>query len=305
MVIALVVAAALAAGALFAYFQKRDSDAPGNDSEQFRITTSFYPLYFFAREIAGPDADVVNLTPPGAEPHDVELSGQDIARIYESDILILNGNFEPWADSILQNLAGAPVVVVIAGDGVATNEYIDDSGARSVDPHVWLDPVLAKAQAGNIIAALAKKDPGQAALYRANGNRLIQSLDLLHAEYEAGLKNCAKRAFVTSHAAFGYLAKRYGIEEMSIAGLNPEGDASAEDMSRIVEFAKANGITVIFSEELMSSKLSEAVATEIGAAVMVLNPLEGLAGDALLDGKNYLSEMRSNLSQLRTALQCQ
>ena len=271
---------------------------------KIQVATSFYPLYFFASEIGGDKAIVTNITPAAAEPHDYEPTAQDMVQIENSKILVLNGGVEPWGDSIRKNIDPNKTFIVTAGQGLETQQVVED-GQSITDPHVWQSPVLAKQMVDKIEQAYEKADPTNAVYYQANASALKTKLDDLDAEYRAGLAQCTKKDIITSHAAFGYLASTYHLNQVSIGGLSPDAEPSTQQLARIADFAKKNDVKVIFFESLVSPKLSQTIAQEVGAQAMVLDPIEGLTPDALAAGQNYLTVIHSNLANLKIALQCQ
>lgn len=273
-------------------------------SEKLSVVTSFYPLFFFASEIGGDRADVSNITPAGAEPHDYEPTAKDIQLIESSEVLVLNGaNLEAWGDRMVKNANPEKTIIVIAGEGLATQDVIED-GKKIMDPHVWLSPALAKEMAGKIADAMIMADPGSAEYYSSNAKSLSDRLTGLHEEYSQGLSSCARRDIITSHEAFGYMASAYGLNQVSIAGLSPNAEPSPKDVASVAKFAKENGVRHIFFESLVSPKLAETIAMEVGAETLVLNPLEGLGNDEIEQGEDYITEMRANLFNLEKALQC-
>jgi zinc transport system substrate-binding protein len=285
----------------FVIFAKRNRL---EDNGKVRVTASFYPLYFFTSQIAGDRAEVSNITPAGAEPHDYEPSASDIARMERSDLIVLNGgNLEPWADSIRQNIDSEKTLILNAGDGLISME-LSEEGKKINDPHVWLSPVLAVQMANEIEKGLSVIDREGAVYYKTNGDILRAKLTSLDAEYKASLGTCKTRNIVTSHEAFGYLAKTYNLTQTAITGVSPDAEPSPKDLARIAKFAKDNKIEYIFFESLVSPKLSETLASEIGAKTLVLNPLEGLTSEEAASGKDYFSEMRNNLANLKIALSC-
>ncbi|MFY9463406.1 MAG: zinc ABC transporter substrate-binding protein [Candidatus Sungiibacteriota bacterium] len=274
-------------------------------TDKMEVAASFYPLYFFAAEIGGDTAMITNITPAGAEPHDYEPTAQDIARIERSRLLILNGaGLEPWGDRIRSTINPAETAVVSVSDGLAISNK-DEQGKMIADPHIWLSPVLTQRIADIILTGFIKADPLHAADYEVNAIALKAKLANLDREYREGLRSCAEKNIITSHAAFGYLAAAYGLQEISIAGLSPDAEPSAADLGAITQFSKKNGIKYIFFESLASPKLSQTIAREIGARTLVLNPLEGLTGDEIAQGENYFTVMRDNLKNLQIALLCQ
>lgn len=270
------------------------------------MVTSFYPIYFLATQIAGSNADVTNLVPAGVEPHDYELTPQDLGNIQGSNLLVVNGLLEPWFADVEENLKGENVSILNLSQQMQFLQATDKEESPSgKDPHIWLDPVRMIEMANLISAALIKIDPLNTEIYAANASLLDQKLADLDTEYKTGLSACSQKSFVTSHAAFAYLAQRYGIEQMPISGLNPDQEPSAQDMKDIVDFVRTNDVKIIFFESLVNPALSETIANEVGAQTMVLNPIEGLTKEQTLAGGDYFTEMRNNLANLKVALGCQ
>lgn len=248
--------------------------------------------------------EVNNITPAGAEPHDYEPTAQDMARIEQSKLLILNGGkLETWGDKIKENLNGAEVMVVIAGDGIVTQRLIEN-GKSIRDPHIWLSPLLAKREVETILNGFIRVDPKNKQYYVTNTNNLLFQLDALDSEYRQGLIQCNQKDIITSHAAFGYLTKAYGFNQVSISGLSPDSEPSIKQIAKVSQFAKNHNAKYIFFESLVSPKLSETIANEVGAKTLILNPIEGVSSEDMKAGKNYFTIMEDNLSNLRLALEC-
>ncbi len=271
---------------------------------KLRVAVSFYPLYYFASEIAGDKADFMTITPPSAEPHDYEPTARDVARIEDSQMLILNGgNFEAWGYKIKNDSQGKNILVVVAGDGLLDKNFTED-GQRITDPHIWLDPILAKQEVQNIEKGFEQLDPANAAYYQANEQMLKGKLDALDREYAKGLESCKLKEIVTSHAAFGYLTARYNVNQVAISGVSPDEEPSSQAIAMIADLVRKEGIKVVFFEILVSPKLSQTIASETGAKTMVLDPIEGIPEAARKRGADYLSVMKQNLDNLKIALQC-
>jgi zinc transport system substrate-binding protein len=292
------------------------------------VVASFYPLWEFAKHVAGPYAEVVSLVPQGVEPHDWEPSPQDVARIERAKVFIMNGaGFDTWAEKLLANARPGARVVVTATEGIdllrvdlpahrhddkhagggavkstGKPDPADDKGEP--DPHGWTDPVLAQALVERIRSGLAKADPPHASDFEANAKAYAAKLAALHGEFERGLADCARRDIVVSHAAFAYLAKRYRLTQVPVMGLAPEAEPSPAELARIVRFARRQKVKHIFFETLVSPKLAQTLAREVGAKSLVLNPVEGLTKDEAAAGADYVSVMRKNLENLRIALEC-
>jgi zinc transport system substrate-binding protein len=264
--------------------------ASENGHAQRQIVAAFYPIAYAAARLA-PDAEVENLTPAGAEPHDLELSARDVGRVHDADVVLyFGGGFMP---ALQKAVEGNPHAVdllkrqrlVRAGEGEET----------TLDPHVWLAPLRYAAIVREIAAAL--RSPRAA-------DGMVSQLRELDQRYRRGLARCKRRQIVTSHAAFGYLARAYGLEQIPLTGLAPEAEPSAKAIERLVQQVEQDGATTVFFETLVSPKLAQAVAREAGARTAVLDPLEGLTPDEIASGADYFSVMRENLAALRKALGC-
>jgi zinc transport system substrate-binding protein len=273
-------------------------------TSKISIVTSFYPLAEFAQQIAGDKAVVFNLVPAGAEPHDFEPSPQDIATLTESNLFIYNGaGFETWISKVQNDLDTNNVLSINSSQDIQLIQT--DSDQNSLDPHIWLDPVLAQDQVSNIKNALVKVDPQNQEFYENNANLYIDQLKNLDSEFQQTLSSCEKNTIVASHNAFTYLAKRYNFSVISISGLSPDEEPSAQKLAEISQYARSNQIQYIFFESLVSPKLSDTIAQEVNAKTLVFNPIEGLTPEELSEGKNYIQIQKENLQNLKTALQCQ
>jgi len=250
------------------------------------VVASFYPLAYAAEEVGNGGVDVENLTPAGAEPHDLEVSPQDVAAIREADLVLLLGDgFQPQLEDA-------------AGTGKKVLRLLDTPGLAlrpDGDPHVWLDPLRYAKIVGRIGQALQRPDAAA---------RLQARLRDLDGEYRTGLAHCKRHEIVTSHEAFGYLAERYGLEQVAITGLSPEVEPEPAKLQQVVELVRERGVTTIYFETLVSPRIAETVARETGAKTAVLNPIEGLTKNEISQGENYFSLMRTNLRTLREGLGC-
>jgi zinc transport system substrate-binding protein len=258
------------------------AESPGNET----VVASFYPLAYAAEDVGNGRVDVSNLTPAGAEPHDLEVSPQDVAAIREADLVLLLGDgFQPQ----LEDAAGSGNDVLRLLDTPGLGLHPDG------DPHVWLDPLRYSKIVGRIGQALHRPDP--AAILQAR----LRDLD---GEYSTGLAHCERREVVTSHEAFGYLAERYGLEQVAITGLSPEVEPEPAKLQHVVDLVRERGVTTIYFETLVSPRIAETVARETGAKTAVLNPIEGLTKQEISQGADYFSLMRKNLRTLREGLGC-
>ena len=273
------------------------------------VVASIYPLYEFTRHVARPHAEVVSLVPPGVEPHDWEPSPQDLTRIRNARIFVYNGGgLETWITKLgdgahitgtvmVRATDGIPLLPAVAGEAGAQNEAVSD-------PHAWLDPVLAQAMVETIRAALARADPAHAAVYAENARAFTAELAALDRDFAAGLKECARREIVTSHTAWAYLARRYRLTVVSVMGVAPESEPTPARLASIVQFARARKVKYIFFETLVSPRLADTLAREIGAQTLVFNPIEGVTPEEAAAGKGYVALMEENLKNLRLALDC-
>ncbi len=265
----------------------------GGDSgaEGRAVVAAFYPLALATEQVGGDEIDVRNLTPPGVEPHDLELSGSDVRAIADADlVLYLGGGFQPALEDAIDSTSANAVDLL---DAVETKE--DNEEEHGVDPHVWLDPIR--------YAAIAERI-GEELDRRPQADRFAASLRALDRDFRRGLSDCERDEIVTSHAAFGYLADRYGLRQVAITGVSPEAEPTPRELEDVVRQVRAVGATTVFFETLVSSRLAETVAREVGAETAVLDPIEGLADEDVAAGEDYFSVMRENLAALRKALGC-
>lgn len=309
LVIGLLVIVAISYGLLkTGVFSKKDSvNTPQeNQTKKLKVVVSFYPLADFAKNVGGDYVDVTNITPTGAEPHDYEPTPQDIAKVYNSDVFIANGNgVDAWADKIEEDLISKGIKVIKISGHVASLKSNSPEGQASFDPHFWLDPVYVEEEIDIIADTLIEIDSVHEKEYNQNRNAYKAQLEELEQEYTKGLASCQIRQIVTSHNAFNYLANRYNLTTLYILGLSPDEEPSPKAIAEVANIARQKGIKYIFFETLVSPKLSETIANEIGAKTLVLNPIEGLTDEEIAQDKNYISVMRDNLTNLKVALQCQ
>jgi len=263
------------------------------------IVASIDPLAEFAARLAGQRAIVHVLVPAGVEVHDYEPTPGDLRRLVAARLFVYNGaGLEPWVSSLLAQLPPS-VHVVEAAEGLPLA-----AAEGGVDPHVWLDPLLAGQQAARILAALVRLDPAGRSRYEANAASLRADFDALDAAYRQRLAHCRRREFITAHAAFGYLARRYGLRMVPISGLAPEAEPSPSRLKAIVQEARRAGIRVIYVEPRGERRPAETVAREIGGRTAVLDPLESLPAQGRRSGKAYFTVMYENLAQLVQGLEC-
>jgi zinc transport system substrate-binding protein len=269
-----------------------------SNDDEVSVVASFYPLAFLAEEVGGAGVDVANLTPTGAEPHDIELTPDQVDEILDADVaLVMGEDFQPAIEEAVEDRDGPTVLVL--------DELPIDGEDPARDPHVWLDPVLMGEMTVAITDALIEADPDHADAYERRARALERRLDVLHAKFEDGLSDCDRDTIVTAHDAFGYLADRYALAQEPIAGISPDEEPSPERLAELSDLAEDLGVTTIFTESLVSPEIAETLAREAGGLeTAVLNPLEGLTEEEIDADDDYISVMEANLEELRGALGC-
>ena len=280
------------------------TDASTTGTAQLQVATAFYPLEFLAQRVGGGAASVENLTEPGAEPHDLELTPRQLARLAEDDLVVYLAGFQPAVDEAVQQQAkdaalDVGAVTPLQSGYVPIEEGVAEPDEVGPDPHVWLAPLRYAEIADAVAARMGRLAPDQAQSFTTRAKELRTELQALDAELKAGLTGCARTQIVTSHNAFGYLASAYGLEQVSITGLTAGAEPSPGRLAEVATYAKANGVTTIFFEELVSPSVAQSLAAEVGAKAVELSPLEGAP-----ESGDYFSQMRQNLATLRTALGC-
>jgi zinc transport system substrate-binding protein len=265
------------------------------------VIASFYPFAFIAEQVGGDAIQVENLTAPGSEPHDLELTPRQVADLTDASLVIYEHGFQPSVDDGVDQADLPDEATLDVADVVSlTNATGADAG--EVDPHVWLDPVAMQQISNAIADRLIEIDPDHERVYEHNVDRLEGELRRLGTEYRKGLADCERRTIVTSHDAFGYLAQRYDLEQIPIAGIDPHAEPSPAEQAEIADLVAEDGITTVFTETLVSDDVAESIANETGATVATLDPIEGLSNDS--SDETYFDLMRSNLEIIREANGC-
>ncbi|MFJ2082038.1 metal ABC transporter substrate-binding protein [Micromonospora chokoriensis] len=305
-----VLAAATALLALGAGAGCSTGDSAGADPKRVDVVAAFYPLQFLSERIGGDAVRVTNLAKPGAEPHDLELNPSQVGQVSDAELIVYLKGFQPAVDDAVAQNGGdrafdvtsvQPLLDASAGghDHEGEEGHAEESGGK--DPHVWLDPTRLAGIGDQLAQRLGTADPDHAGDYTARAAALRADLTALDGEFKTGLATCQRREIVTSHAAFGYLADRYQLDQVGITGLSPDVEPSPQRLAHVIEEAKEHQATTIFFETLVSPKVAETIAGQVGAKTAVLDPIEGLAAGSNGD---YLSVMRTNLQTLQTALSC-
>jgi len=280
----------------------------GSGGDVLSIQASFYPLQWITEQVGGDAVSVESLTPPGAEPHDLELTPQDVAAVGEADLVVYLSDFQPAVDDAVEREAADSSFDAADHTDLELTytpieegeEETEESGAT--DPHFWLDPMRLADVADALAERLGELDADNADTFGDNAEVLRTSLEELDTEFTDGLASCENTDVVTSHNAFGYMAEAYGLTQVGITGLTPEEEPSAADLAEVADFVEENDVRTIYYETLISPAIADAVATETGVQTAVLDPLEGLTDES--EGSDYLEVMRSNLANLRAGQPC-
>jgi zinc transport system substrate-binding protein len=292
------------------------SSTESNDDASGKVTVvaALYPLEFVATAIGGDLVDVVNVTPPGVEPHDLELTPSQIITLDDADLLLYISGFQPALEEAAEQSPPTASLDVLTLPGLNLLEATEDGhdhgteeehadeekSAEGVnDPHVWLDPERLIVVANAVAAKLSEVDPDNSKVYAANLEAFTAELETLDQKFLLGLASCERDLIVTAHAAFGYLADAYGLNQEAIAGISPESEPTPKRLNEIGKEAKADGTTTIFFETLASPKVAQTLADDLNIEAAVLDPIEGIS-----EGQTYFSIMESNLEALRKALSC-
>ncbi|MBC9716171.1 zinc ABC transporter substrate-binding protein [Streptomyces sp. TRM66268-LWL] len=299
--------------------------ADGKSDGKLDVVASFYPMQYLAEEIGGDHVNVDTLTKPGVEPHDLELSPKQTVELGNADMILYLKDLQPAVDKAIDQ-SGVKTVVDAAGltklekhgssedheghdhegEDAHADEHAEDEHGHSheseagEDPHIWLDPVKYAEVANGVGDALAKADPDHAADYKKNTEALVGKLEALNKDFADGLKNTTTKTFITTHAAFGYLAERYGLDQEAISGLSPEAEPSPARIKELQETAEHDKVSTVFFETLASDKTAKTLAKDTGLKTDVLDPLEGITDKS--KGADYLEVMQSNLTALKSAL---
>ncbi|WP_055563161.1 metal ABC transporter substrate-binding protein [Streptomyces atriruber] len=293
------------------------SSAADDKDGKLDVVASFYPMQYLAEQIGGDHVSVTTLTEPGQEPHDLDVSARQRGELEESDVALYLKGLQPAVDDAIDQ--SGIKTKVDAASLTSTEKHGNEVGGHAeeheeegheghdhdhshegADPHIWLDPVKYAEVAEGVGKALEKADPDNAKTYEKNTAKLVKKLGGLDKSFKDGLKDTKSKTFITTHAAFGYLAERYGLTEEAISGLDPEAEPSAKRIKDLQKMAKADGVTTVFYETLVSDKTAKTLAKDAGLKTDVLDPIEGITEKS--KGEDYIQVMESNLKALQKAL---
>lgn len=285
----------------------QESSAPDAGGDAVTVAAAFYPLQFVAEQVGGDRVTVQSLTPPGAEPHDVELSPQQVAELSEADLILYIKGFQPAVDEAVEQVGGDRAVDVSAGIPLLKgHEHAGESadghaGESGTDPHIWLNPLNMVSITDTVSQRLAQIDASSEPQFQQNQQQLDGELEDLNEQWLQGTSSCSSRDLVVSHEAFGYLAEAYDFEQVGISGLSPEAEPSPARVAEVADFVRKNDVRTIYFETLVDPRVAQTVADETGAQTAVLDPLEGLpeGSDA-----TYLSVMAQNLQTVVAGQPC-
>jgi len=272
----------------------------GSTDGRPQVLAAAYPFAWAAAQVAGDDARVVSLVKSGGEPHDLELTPRQIGAVEKASLVVYLHGFQPAVDDAVQDSArSARLDLTSAAQVHRLSSDLSDETGTGIDPHVWLDPVRMSAIVGAIADRLAATDPAHASAYRARAARTQAELTELDALFRTRLSSCARHDIVTAHTAFSYLAARYGLKQVGVTGLDPEGEPAPSRIAKVARYARAHDVSTVFFESRVDPKLAQTVASEVGARTAVLDPVEAVHG-----GDDYLTVMRRDAAALAAGLGC-
>jgi len=283
--------------------------------DELQVYVSFYPLYETTQAVIGQKTDVKILTPTNVDPHDFDPSVKIIQEMKTADLIILNGGgFESWISNMEfesgQLLDSSNGISFLKTESVDHHEEHDEHAKEDEhdeheehkvvsDPHIWLNPNLVKIQVKNIAERLSKIDPENSKSYNENASQYIEKLELLDLQIREELSSCSKKDFITFHNAFSYFSDEYGLTQHTITkGVHDHSQPTAKSIEGIIDLAKKLDIKVIFTEDTSDIRISQVIADEIGADVLILSPI----ATQDIENKNYFERMQENASSLKEAL---
>ncbi|MFA5108498.1 MAG: metal ABC transporter substrate-binding protein [Candidatus Micrarchaeia archaeon] len=301
---------------------------------KLKVVASFYPMYDFAKNVGGERVEVSILIPPGVEPHNFEATPSAIKKLSDANVFVMNGaGMELWAPNLLNGVANQNLIVVDASNGIELitaeealgrgEEHIDEGEKERIeaekgtnveheeehshgkyDPHIWLNPVLAKKQVENIKDAFVQADPQGREYYENNAVEYEKKLDALDKKLRDEILGCNKKEILITHATLGYFCQEYGCVQIPIEGISEEGEPSPSDLAKIVDEARKKNVSAVYFESLISPKSAQTLASEINGQVLVFNTVHGVTAQEEAAGKNYISLMNENLENIRKGLEC-
>ena len=289
-----------------------DENSDSNVTAELNILVSFYPLYEFTSNIAKDKAHVSTIIPFGVESHHFELTPSKLLQMQNADIIIKMG-FESWDDNEIKELNSDIVIINIIDvlqkqkPELLISAFDDDHDVGhniDVDPHVWLDPIIVKSISIIIRDSIINLDETNIKYYKENTELYLNNLDKLDNEIKSTLNECESDKFITFHEAFGYFAKQYDLQHVSLSGFAPDSEISGNKIKTIIDFMNDNNIKVIYSEELVDSKFTETISSEVSAKILLLSPIERLTEEEIDQQVTYFDKMMQNLNNIEIGLEC-
>jgi zinc transport system substrate-binding protein len=298
-------------------------------SQKLQVVTSIFPLQEFAKAVGNERANVKLLLPPGSESHTWRPGPADIVNLAEADIFIYIGaGMEPWAKDLLEGAKSDSLVIIEASDelellhpeelgkhllikktGQNNSSHIKDVPYHyhgRMDSHIWLEFQNDQKIIDKIVKVFSQMDPDGTRIYIENGKRYKERLAELDRKYTQGLKKCKRSEILLGgHAAFSYIANRYGLKQIPLYGLSPDAEPKPKEMAKIIDFAKRQGVKAVFFEKLANDRLARVIAEEIGAVTLVLNAGPNLTKEERERGTTFISIMEDNLRNLMKGLGCE
>ncbi|WP_258062274.1 metal ABC transporter substrate-binding protein [Arthrobacter sp. B0490] len=271
------------------------------ETESMRVLASFYPLQFVAERVGGENVEVGSVTPPGAEPHNLELSPAKVAELADASVVIYASGFQAAVDEAVEQTAPEHGIDVAEAAGLSSTDGSTAKDGEAADPHFWLDPERLTEVTKAVAERFSEADPQNADAYQDNADQLTEELSALDEEFSIGLATCKRRTIVVSHEAYGYLADRYDLEQTGVSGIDPEAEPAPARVAKIRRVIQGQDITTIFTESLVNPKVAETLAADLGVRTALLDPLESHAEAS----GDYLDIMRNNLGALQEALSCE
>ncbi|MBM7871846.1 zinc transport system substrate-binding protein [Clostridium pascui] len=285
---------------------KQTSKVESSENGKIKIAVTFNPLKEFAEAVGGDKVKVETIIPNGSEPHDFDPRAKDLINIENADIFVYNGfNMEPWVDKVISNLQNKDLITVESSKNINAIKIEEDENKveenkeehGDYDPHTWLGLTSAKVQAKNIMDALIKVDGKNKDFYEKNYKEFEDELDKLLNEYKPKFQALKNKNFVTGHAAFAYFCRDFGLKQNSVEGVFAEGEPTPKKLKDLTDYCKENKVKTIFVEDMVSPKVSETLAKEVGADIKTIYTVE-----ASEDNKNYIQSMESNIKEVYESL---
>jgi ABC-type Zn uptake system ZnuABC Zn-binding protein ZnuA len=277
-----------------------------SDRERIPVVVSIYPLKDMVQQVGGDRVRVDFIVPPGASPHTFEPKPSDMMKIHNAKLFVIVGaGLEFWAGKAVRSAGDSRLKVLTLSDGLPllngtdAHDEVHRSRGGSADPHVWLDPLLAKEMVNSIAGALIELDPSRERYFRENAERFRAEIDRLDAFIAAKIRTFRIKDYVTFHSAWNYFSRRYGLRVLGVIEESPGKEPSPRHIAQLVNDVKRTGTRVVFAEPQFSPKIAEVIAREAGVKVLFLDPN---GGPGLHGRESYVGLMRYNLSVLEEAM---